>query len=203
MGKRVYDWNAIQKYHDEAHSFVECQQRFGFTHTAWVKAIKRGELVARFRKHGGRAVDPNDRRRIYDWADIQVYYNEGHSFRECQRRFGFSNASWHKATKGGEIIARRPGMPIERLLSGPRNRHHVKLRLLRAGLLKNECKHCGLTDWRGKPLTMHIDHINGVKDDHRLENLRMLCPNCHAQTETYGGRNARRRRHLQDGGGTV
>jgi 5-methylcytosine-specific restriction endonuclease McrA len=39
---------------------------------------------------------------------------------------------------------------------------------------------------------MHLDHINGVRDDHRLENLRMLCPNCHSQTPTYGGRNAKR-----------
>jgi 5-methylcytosine-specific restriction endonuclease McrA len=41
---------------------------------------------------------------------------------------------------------------------------------------------------------MQIDHINGIGNDHRLENLRMLCPNCHSQTATYGGRNLRRRR---------
>jgi 5-methylcytosine-specific restriction endonuclease McrA len=44
----------------------------------------------------------------------------------------------------------------------------------------------------------HIDHINGVRDDHRLENLRMLCPNCHSQTSTYGGRDVKRRRRLQE-----
>jgi 5-methylcytosine-specific restriction endonuclease McrA len=203
MGKRVYDWKAIQQYHDAGHGFVECQKRFGFSHTAWVKAIKRRELVARFRKRGGSAIDPNDRRRIYDWSVIQAYYDAGHSLRECQRRFGFCAASWDKARKRGELKTRRFGMPIERLLSGPRNRHHVKLRLLRAGLLKNQCTDCGLTEWQGKPLSMHIDHINGVKDDHRLQNLRMLCPNCHSQTDTYGGRNARRRKRLQDGGGTM
>lgn len=50
---------------------------------------------------------------------------------------------------------------------------------------------------------MHIDHINGIGNDHRLENLHMLCPNCHSQTETYAGRNAKRRRRLQDPGSAV
>ncbi|MBV8344438.1 MAG: HNH endonuclease [Candidatus Eremiobacteraeota bacterium] len=84
-------------------------------------------------------------------------------------------------------------MPIAELLSDPgRNRKHVKMRLLNAGLLTNICRSCGLSEWQGKPLNMHIDHINGVRDDNRLENLRMLCPNCHSQTPTYGGRNLKR-----------
>jgi 5-methylcytosine-specific restriction endonuclease McrA len=90
-------------------------------------------------------------------------------------------------------------MPIDLLLQGRRGRGHVKGRLIRAGLLQNTCSICGLTEWQGKPITMHIDHINGVRDDHRLENLRMLCPNCHSQTPTYGGRNLRRKGQLQDG----
>jgi len=49
------------------------------------------------------------------------------------------------------------------------------------------CAVCGLEgDWQGKPLRLHVDHINGEHTDHRLENLRFLCPNCHSQTETYG-----------------
>jgi 5-methylcytosine-specific restriction endonuclease McrA len=68
----------------------------------------------------------------------------------------------------------------------------VKARLLREGLIRNQCDECGLTEWRGKALIVHIDHVNGVRDDHRLENLRMLCPNCHSQTDTYGARDKRR-----------
>lgn len=194
--KRVHDWTAIQRYHDEGHNFVQCRRHFGFTHTAWVKAIKRGDLVTHYAPF-------EDRRRRYDWAAVQAYYDAGHSYRECQCKFGFCAAAWQKARVRGDITTRSPGMPIERLLTGPRNRSHVKGRLLHAGLLKNECAMCGLSRWHGKALSLHLDHINGVRDDHRLENLRMLCPNCHSQTETYGGRNMKRRRRLQDPGGTV
>ena len=65
----------------------------------------------------------------------------------------------------------------------------LKNRLLKEGIFKNECCECGITEWNNKPLNMQLDHINGDSSDHRKENLRMLCPNCHAQTETYCGRN--------------
>jgi 5-methylcytosine-specific restriction endonuclease McrA len=47
------------------------------------------------------------------------------------------------------------------------------------------CQICGVSEWLGKPLRLHLDHINGISNDNRLENLRFLCPNCHSQTTTY------------------
>lgn len=70
------------------------------------------------------------------------------------------------------------------------NRSHLKKRLLQEGLLLNQCYECGqLPEWNGKPLTLQIDHINGVFNDNRLENLRILCPHCHSQTDSFAGRN--------------
>lgn len=51
-----------------------------------------------------------------------------------------------------------------------------------------KCAWCGASEWRGQALILHLDHINGINNDHRLENLRFLCPNCHSQTETYSNR---------------
>ena len=43
--------------------------------------------------------------------------------------------------------------------------------------------------WQGQDLSLQLDHINGVNNDHRVKNLRFLCPNCYSQTDTYGGKN--------------
>ena len=68
------------------------------------------------------------------------------------------------------------------------NTHVLKLRLIREGLLKNECFQCGLTKWNDKKISLQLDHVNGEKKDNRIENLRLLCPNCHSQTKTYAGK---------------
>lgn len=65
----------------------------------------------------------------------------------------------------------------------------LKRRLINENVLPYKCAICGLTEWQGKPIVLQLDHINGVHDDHRINNLRFLCPNCHSQTETYAGKN--------------
>lgn len=53
------------------------------------------------------------------------------------------------------------------------------------------CEWCGISDWRGEPIVLQMDHIDGNPKDHSPENIRLLCPNCHSQTPTYGPRNKR------------
>jgi hypothetical protein len=63
----------------------------------------------------------------------------------------------------------------------------IRRRLLALGW-PYRCAWCEISDWRGQPLVLHLDHINGINNDNRFCNLRWLCPNCHSQTATYCNR---------------
>jgi hypothetical protein len=178
-GKR-YDWAAVQQYYNAGNGRDACIRRFGFTIGAWYKAIRFGRLRAHVE------------RRLVDWAEVQRWYDTGRSYRDCKDRFGFAAASWTKAVRRGDLKPRPLALPLEVILRRSRVRCTIKRRLLQAGILENRCDACSITEWRGKPLSIQIDHINGVRDDHRVENLRMLCPNCHSQTPTFAARNRRK-----------
>jgi DNA-binding CsgD family transcriptional regulator len=130
----------------------------------------------------------------FDWSVVQGYYDEGHSVRDCVALFGFSSWSWHQAVLRGAITPRPGYKPLDEIFAVDtrRSRGHLKQRLLRAGLKESRCERCGLSEWRGAPLTVALHHINGDRNDNRIENLELLCPNCHSQTDTFAGRNGRR-----------
>lgn len=106
------------------------------------------------------------------------------------------NRKLDDATRGKRVGAIR-AVPLDEILA--RNSTYagskLKHRLLREEVLENRCNICRLLPkWNGKPLSLQLDHINGISNDNRLENLQIVCPNCHTQTETYAGRRLRRKR---------
>jgi hypothetical protein len=100
--------------------------------------------------------------------------------------------------KGSTHLGRNV-IPLDRVLVKGRatSSHGLKKRLLREGLLKAECAVCGLTQWQGRPISLELDHKNGDPLDNQLINLRLCCPNCHALTPTYRGKNIKIRRRIK------
>jgi 5-methylcytosine-specific restriction endonuclease McrA len=118
----------------------------------------------------------------------------GQGYRRLKRaiaRHGIDTAHFDRdATRGG--TRRRPLDGL--LVAGSRvNSTGLRRRLLEEGVKPHQCEGCARTVWRGQPIPLELDHLNGDRTDNRLENLRLLCPNCHALTPTYRGRNIGRR----------
>ena len=134
-------------------------------------------------------------KRRHDWSAIREFYDEGHSGHATRREFAINNKSWQDAVRRGDIMprpARAWVRTIEEVLAAKSvRRTHLRYRLVREGFLAPRCVFCGIDSWRGQPLSLELDHINGNGKDNRLNNLRLLCPNCHSQTETFSGRKLR------------
>lgn len=100
----------------------------------------------------------------------------------------------HMRGKGwnvGMTFKPKQATPIEEILKEHSvfNTTHLKERLFKEGLKEKRCEICGLCMWQGEEISLELHHKNGIKDDLRLENLQILCPNCHALTDNYRGKN--------------
>lgn len=101
----------------------------------------------------------------------------------------FTGQGWNRGQVHGTKY------PLEEYLSNKRtiSSHTLRLRLIKEGIFEQKCYSCNLTEWLGQPIALELEHINGVHEDNTLNNLTLLCPNCHAQTSTYRGKNQKRR----------
>ena len=93
----------------------------------------------------------------------------------------------HPSVERGVRKRTRPDSEVFVENAPPTNGSSLVKRLLARDVVY-VCAICGINEWQGKRLVLHLDHINGINNDNRLENLRLLCPNCHSQTDTYGRR---------------
>ena len=98
--------------------------------------------------------------------------------------------------KGASYLPKYVDMTNEEILKeyfvadSPYDWTTIKQIIKRRKFLPHHCSECGLgPKWNGVPLVLQYDHINGVRTDQRIENLRTVCPNCHSQTDTFAGRN--------------
>lgn len=102
-----------------------------------------------------------------------------------------------------EISISKKQIPLNEILVENRNykSSDLKKRLIKEGLKEDKCEICGCSnEWNGKPLILQLDHINGNHSDNRLENLRIVCPNCHSQTETFSNKRAKKHNYCVDCG---
>jgi predicted nucleic acid-binding Zn ribbon protein/Zn finger protein HypA/HybF involved in hydrogenase expression len=78
-----------------------------------------------------------------------------------------------------------------------RNTHKLKNRLIKEGLKEHRCENCNNTEWLGQPIPIELHHIDGDNSNNLLENLQILCPNCHSLTETFRSKNLKNRNIIE------
>lgn len=105
----------------------------------------------------------------------------------------------YKPNQGGKGTSKPNSrkIPLDKILEGLYPQYQtnkLRIRLINEGIKEEKCEQCGITNWNGKKLSFELEHKDGNSSNHKLENLEILCPNCHSQTPTYRGKNTKQRK---------
>jgi hypothetical protein len=121
-------------------------------------------------------------RRLKKW-DIDISH-WGKGIKERQGYLKGKTHDWAIKTPTDEIL-------IKNCVWGGTT-HKLRIRLIKEGYFKHQCYDCQNTHWKNELIPLELEHKNGNRTDNRIENLTLLCPNCHALTPTYRGRNKKK-----------
>lgn len=162
----MVEYNEISKINWAVRGYTEAE----FI-SAWNSARNKGEVLSGLNLwgYGGNYNTLNRTAKILNLSDD--HFDPKHIRR--------SIVAWNKIPTGQILVENSNISSISRL----------RKRLIAEGFKEEKCEICSLSEWMGGKIPLDLDHINGISNDNRIENLRIICKNCHGQTPTYGGKN--------------
>jgi Zn finger protein HypA/HybF involved in hydrogenase expression len=140
----------------------------------------------------------------YDIKKISEVCSNTNSMAEAARELAINYKTLKKYTETLGLFNPNPSgkginkkgngtkIPLNEILEGLHPNYQtnkLRIRLIKEGFKPDECEVCGIDKWLGNKISLELDHIDGDKHNHKYNNLRIVCPNCHSQTSTYRGKN--------------